>query len=71
MRASALCSLLASCALAVHHILHKHRHNKDKRNQALIVEEETTAEDIDVTIYLPEPPPEGYEQHPEDRRKRG
>ena len=74
MRASALCyllSCLASCALAVHHPLHKHRHNKDKRTEVLIVEEETTVEDIDVTIYLPGPPPEGYGRHPEDWKKEG
>lgn len=74
MRASALCyllSCLASCALAVRHPLHKHRHNKDKPTEVLIVEEDTIVEDIDVTIYLPGPPPEGYGQHREDWRKEG
>lgn len=35
------------------------------------MEEETTVEDIDVTIYLPGPPPAGYGQNPEDWRKVG
>ena len=66
MRASALCcvlSCLTSSALAVHHPLHKHRRDKQKRTEDLVVEEETTVEDIDVTIFLPWPPPAGYEQH--------
>lgn len=68
MRASAACCLLsclASSALAVHHPLHKHRHSNEKRTEVLVVEEDTIVEDIDVTIYLPGPPPNGYEQHPE------
>ena len=68
MRASVLCcvlSCLASSALA-HHPLHKHRHDKGKRAEVLVVEEDTIVEEIDETIYLPGPPPKGYEQHPKD-----
>lgn len=32
-----------------------------------MLEEDTIVENIDVTIHLPGPPPEGYEQHPEDK----
>ncbi|CAF9924415.1 hypothetical protein IMSHALPRED_006185 [Imshaugia aleurites] len=72
MRASALCCLLsylASSALALRHPHHKHRHNKEKRTEVLVVEEDLTVEDVDVTIYLPGPPPEGYERFQEGREK--
>ena len=72
MRASALCCFLAcfvSSALAFHHPLHKHRHDKGKRTEVLGLEEETIVEEIDVTIYLPGPPPDGFEQHQEARER--
>lgn len=72
MRALALCCLLSclsSSALAVHHPLHKHRHDKEKRTEVLVVKEDTNVEDIEETVYLPGPPPEGYGQHPEDWKK--
>lgn len=73
MRASALCcvlSCLASSALAVHHPLHRHRPDKQKRTEVLVVEEEPTVEDNDVTIYLPGPPPAGYKQHLREKKKK-
>ncbi|KAF6232046.1 hypothetical protein HO173_009883 [Letharia columbiana] len=47
----------------------EHRHDKGKRTEVLVVEEDTTVEDIDVTVHLPGPPPEGYEQHQEGGTK--
>ncbi|CAD6579198.1 MAG: hypothetical protein ASARMPRED_008989 [Alectoria sarmentosa] len=70
MRAWAVCCLLsclASSALAVHHPLHKHRHEKGKRTEVLVVEEDTIVEDIDVTIFLPGPPPEDWKNEHADK----
>ena len=72
MRGWAVCyllSYLASSAVAVHHPLHRHRHDNKKRTEVLIVEEDVTVEVIEETIYLPGPPPKDYEQFPEGRKK--
>ena len=56
-----LLSCLAASTLAVRHPYHKHRHDREKRTEVLIVEEDLTVVDIEETIYLPGPPPEDHE----------